>query len=215
MTHRWARASKEVTDIQANSTSHKPHQTNTHWWMCEREERERKREIKWKTKWRVYLISIKVIFLLPQYPVLLCLYNQNGQVQCLSVCSAALKMAQDTSSNCNASLMSYLHNPTDKKKKKNSHLLDIALPELKMIVLARSSWRSCVCVSEWICEHTTRHMINYFKLAVTSKHVYTQYEWEKNCLISEEPSNGLFRLNKIASEFISMFCNWKMFLIKW
>ncbi len=30
----------------------------------------------------------------------------------------SLKMAQDTSGNCNASLMSFLHNPADKKKKK-------------------------------------------------------------------------------------------------
>lgn len=158
MTHRWARASKEVTDIQANSTSHKPHQTNTHWWMCEREERERKREIKWKTKWRVYLISIKVIFLLPQYPVLLCLYNQNGQVQCLSVCSAALKMAQDTSSNCNASLMSYLHNPTDKKKKKKLPPARYC-PARAKNDCAGSLFLEELCVCEWMnmWTHYTSH----------------------------------------------------------
>ncbi len=89
------------------------------------------------------------------------LYNQ--KVHCLS-CYGSLENGTGYRGDCNESL-SFLHNPADKKK--NSHLLIIALPESKHD-FAGSFFPEelclcvCVCVNE--LENILRHMTNVFCL---------------------------------------------------
>lgn len=76
------------------------------------------------------------------------LYNQNGRVHCLSARQPWKWHRKPAVTAMHHWWASYI---IPLIKKTNSHLLDIALPELKIILLARSSRRSCVCVcmNEW------------------------------------------------------------------